>query len=64
MDRIAKRHEIMTHMEECSLLTALLIDLKKKHLGREYTPITMERLEEASRAVGKIQACRKQGLFR
>lgn len=54
----------MTHMEECGVLTSLLIDLKKRELGREHVPITMERLDEASRAVGKIQQCRKQALFR
>lgn len=54
----------MTHMEECGLLTALLIDLKKRELGREHTAITMERLDEASKAVGKLQQCRKQALFR
>ena len=51
-------------MEECGLLTGRIIDLKKRELGREYNPITMDRLEEASKAIGKIQACRKQGLFR
>lgn len=62
--RIAERHDIMTHMEECGLLTGLIIDLKKRELGREFKPITMDRLEEASKAIGKIQACRKRGLFR
>ena len=55
---------IMVHMEECSLLTMLLIDLKKRELGRDYEPISMERLEQATKAVGKIQACRKRGLFK
>lgn len=54
----------ITHMEECSLLTALLIDLKKRELGREHAQITMERLDEASKAIGIIQQCRKQVLFR
>lgn len=56
--------KIMTHAEECSVLTTLLIDLKKRELGREHTPITMERLDEASAAIGRIQSCRKQALFR
>ena len=54
----------MTHMMECGVLTALIIDLKKRELGREHTPITMERLEEASKAIGTIQQCRKQALFK
>jgi hypothetical protein len=56
--------KMMTHAEECSLLTSLIIDLKKRELGREHPPITMERLEEASKVIGKIQQCRKQALFR
>jgi hypothetical protein len=56
--------KIMTHSEECSLLTTLIIDLKKRELGRQYEPITMARLEEASKAIGKIQQCRKQAFFR
>jgi hypothetical protein len=56
--------QTMTHMQECSLLTTLLVDLKKRELGREHQPITMERLEEASQAVGKIQQCRQQALFK
>jgi hypothetical protein len=42
-------------MEECSMLTGLIIDLKKRELGREHQPITMERLEEASKAIGKLR---------
>ena len=56
--------KVMAHAEECSVLTTLLIDLKKRELGREFEPITMERLEEASKFVSKIQQCRKQVLFR
>lgn len=54
----------MTHAQECSVITSLLIDLKKRELGHEYAPITMGRLDEASKAVGLIQQCRKQALFR
>lgn len=54
----------MTHSEECGVLTSLLIDLKKREMGLEYTAITTERLDEASKAVGKIQQCRRQALFR
>lgn len=54
----------MAHMEECGLLTGLIIDLKKRELGREHEPITMERLEDASKAIGGIQQCRKQALFK
>ena len=46
------------------MLTRLIIDLKKKEMGREHQPITMERLEEATKAIGKLQQCRKRGLFR
>lgn len=56
--------KIMTHAQECSFLTSLIIDLKKRELGREHSPITMERLDEASKTIGKIQQCRKQALFR
>ncbi len=56
--------KIMTHMEECRVLTGLIIDLMKRELGREYVPITMERLEEASKAIGTVQQCRKQAFFR
>lgn len=56
--------KMMAHSEECRILTRLLIDLKKKDLGREHAAITMERLDEASKAVGSIQQCRKQGLYR
>jgi hypothetical protein len=51
-------------MEECSMLTGLIIDLKKRELGLDHQMITMERLDEASKAIGKLQQCRKQGLFR
>lgn len=54
----------MSHAEECSVITGLLIDLKLRELGREHNPVTMDRLHEASSAVGKIQQCRKQALFR
>jgi len=56
--------KIMTHMEECGVLIGLIIDLKKRELGREHSLITMERLDEASKQIGKIQQCRKQALFR
>jgi hypothetical protein len=55
---------MMTHMQECALLTGLIIDLKKRELGREFEPITMERLEQASQAIGKIQSCRTRALFK
>lgn len=54
----------MTHMAECSVLNGLIIDLKKRELGHKYEPITMQRLEDATKALGKIQACRKQGFFK
>lgn len=54
----------MMHSEECRILTGLIIDLKKRELGRAHEPITMARLDEATMAVGKIQQCRKQALFR
>lgn len=56
--------KVMTHANECSELTTLLIDLKKRELGHSHEPITMARLEAASRAIGAIQSCRKQALFR
>lgn len=54
----------MAHLEECRVLTSLIIDLKKRELGHEHEPITMERLQEATKQIGNIQQCRKQVLFR
>lgn len=51
--------KLMAHAEKCRVLTSLLIDLKKRELGHAHQPITMERLDEATRAVGGIQQCRK-----
>lgn len=61
--RISERG-IMTHLEEVGPLTSLLIDLKKQQLGYDFAPITMERLEECSKAIAKIMQCRKPGLMR
>lgn len=54
----------MTHSEECWVLNGLIIDLRKKMLDREHEPITEDRLNEASKAIAKIQQCRKQAIFR
>lgn len=56
--------KVITHSEECSTLTTLLVDLKKRELGREHAPITIARLDEATKAIGKIQQCRQQALFK
>lgn len=56
-------HSVMTHLMEVGVLTTLIIDLKKRELGREHTPITMERLDEATKAIGQIQQCRRKGLY-
>jgi hypothetical protein len=64
MNRNPERHTIMTDMEKDSVLTDLIIDLKKREWGRDYKAITMERLNEASKAIEKLQQCRKQQLFR
>lgn len=62
--RIADRG-IMTHIQECGVLDTLIIDLKLREMGREpREPITLERLDEATKAIGKIQQCRKQGLYK
>lgn len=60
------RHDgtVITHANECSIINSLLIDLKKRELGREHTPITIERIDEATAAIGVIQQCRKQAFFR
>lgn len=55
---------MMTHMHECSVLSMLIIDLKKQALGLSHNPITMDRLDLATKAIGSIQSCRKQGLFK
>jgi hypothetical protein len=36
----------MTHSNECGVLTRLIIDLKKRELGREHELITVERLPD------------------
>lgn len=62
LSRIADRGE-MTHVIECGHLVRLVIDLKLQLLGREMRdPITMERLDEATKHIGKIQQCRRNGL--
>lgn len=63
MNRIAERG-IMTHLQECECLTKLMLDLKKRELGREHGPITIERLDEANVAISKIMACRQKGIWR
>lgn len=64
MNRVADRG-YMKHDQEIGFLTSLLIDLKLIELGREArTPITMERLEEATRHVSALMQCRKQGLYK
>jgi hypothetical protein len=54
----------MTHAEECRFLNDLIIDLKKKDLGHDHTPITMERLEMASKCMSTLQQCRVKMLYR
>ncbi len=64
MSRIAERTTMGLHSEEIFFFNQLIIDLKKKQLGREYDPITMERLEEATRMLSKLERCRVKVHFR
>lgn len=62
--RIADRG-MMTHTVECEHLGSLIVDLKLQLLGKEMRePITMERLNEATKHIGKIQQCRQKGLWK
>ena len=54
----------MTHWAELGPLTQLMLDLRKQALGREFNPITEERLEECSKALNKIMQCREKGLWK
>lgn len=56
--------KVMAHSEECRVINGLLIDLKKREFGHGHDPITVERLDEATKAIGLIQQCRKQALFK
>ena len=65
--RIADNNTRTRHSEEIAFLNALVIDLKKaviKSWGREKTflddkGITMDRLDEATRALDKLQQCKE-----
>jgi hypothetical protein len=52
----------MTHLVELGPLTKLMLDLRKQSLGREFDPITPERLDECSKAIHQIMQCRHRGL--
>ena len=45
------------HPRECHFLTDLIIDLKLRELGKEHEPITMKRLQQATKAVREISQC-------
>ena len=49
--------ELLNHNEAVAFFNQLIIDLKKRELGLEYEPITMERLTEASHHIRDIQGC-------
>ena len=38
--RNVNAHTTMAHVKECGLLNDLIIDLKKRELGRDHAPIT------------------------
>lgn len=62
--RIADRGYIK-HDEEVGFFTSLLIDLKLREMGREpRQPITLERLDQATKHVRTVMQCRKQGLYK
>jgi hypothetical protein len=54
----------MTHLVELGPLTKLMLDLRKQSLGKEFDPITPERLDECSKALNQIMQCRKKGLWK
>ena len=52
------------HAEAVRFFNRLIIDLKKKLAGIEHDPITEERLNEASRHISDIQACKENCVIR
>lgn len=53
-----------SHPEELTFLNFLIIDLKLQLTGREPAePITMERLEEATKHLVKLEKCRVRVFF-
>jgi hypothetical protein len=61
--RIGDNRGFIKHNDEISFFTDLIIDLKLQVLGREMRqPITMERLDQGTKHVGKLMQCRERGL--
>lgn len=54
----------MTHLVELGPITKLMLDLRKQSLGKEFDPITPERLDECSKAIHQIMQCRHRGLYK
>lgn len=55
----------MKHAEDCMVLNRLILDLKKQKLGiDDGEPITMERLNECSKALHNIQQCRIKRFYK
>jgi len=61
--RIADRG-IMTHLVELGPLSTLVLELKKKLLGKQHREITMQDLDECTKAIHKIMQCRHKGLYK
>jgi hypothetical protein len=59
MNRIAGEPTIQNHGEAAGYFNRLLIDLKKRVMGLEHEPITMERLEEGTKHVRDIAECQR-----
>lgn len=62
-ERIADRG-IMTHWAEVGPLNNLVLQTKMKLLNLPHEPVTMEQLDECTKAISKIMQCRKQGLYK
>ena len=60
--RIADDIGVMNHGDAIAYFNALILDLKKQFLGHSSAqPITMERLNEGSKHIGDLMACRSSG---
>lgn len=59
--RISADRGLPKHGKEIGFLNDLIIDLKLQAIGRQVRePVTMERLEEATKHIGALMQCREQ----
>jgi len=57
--RIADDNGTPNHGEAADYFNQLILDLKKRLLGHEHEPITMERLNEGTKHVLELDQCRR-----